>query len=125
MEDGILIINLPINTGVFHQMGKILCTLKRRQALTRLWQLETESPHMHYFSKNSIIKFLHKFDFDFVNEFSLETVNADFKDIYDRVSQIGKSGKPKAFLTSCLIWLGSPLLKVLPKDIKTFVFRKV
>ena len=121
---GLLIINLPMNTGVFYKIAGFLSVLGKKQSLIRLYQFETESPHVHYFSEKSLRKATEKNKFNFVNKFNLHTVVFD-KNIRERVAGIGNMSKLKSLVLTLIILVGVPFLRILPRDTKCFVFKKV
>lgn len=55
---GLLVLNLPSSHGLFFTLGKLLCGLGVCQLWERLWQKMFYTPHLHYFSKKSIVKLL-------------------------------------------------------------------
>ena len=123
-DDGYLIINLPMNTGIMYRVASVFAKLGNFHTLERLWQLETESPHLHYFSPTSLKKSTKIAGFLPIFEFSLDTVDLNIKNLYARVSGIGKSSKLKSAVLTCGIMASVPLMKIMPKDIKCFVFKK-
>ena len=123
-DNGILIINLPMSSDSFFKIARFISLIGRKQSLTRLWQFETESPHLHYYSHKSIVLSAKNNGFTLNKVFSLETLDLNFSSIHERVQGIGKINPFIAKIVSFFIFAGVPLLKILPKDIKCFVFSK-
>jgi len=55
---GLLVLNVPNSRGFFFTLGKMLRGLRVSQLWERLWQKMFYTPHLHYFSKKSIVKLL-------------------------------------------------------------------
>jgi 2-polyprenyl-3-methyl-5-hydroxy-6-metoxy-1,4-benzoquinol methylase len=123
-QGGYLIINLPINTGILFKIASMLAMIGKNKSLIRLWQFETESPHLHYFSEKSLKTLVNKNGFSSLVEFSLNTVDSGFEDTYKRVIGIGNYGKVSALIIAIITSICTPLWKFLPKDTKCFIFQK-
>jgi 2-polyprenyl-3-methyl-5-hydroxy-6-metoxy-1,4-benzoquinol methylase len=123
-EDGLLIINLPINTGVIFKAASLLKFAGSNKPMIRLWQFETESPHLHYFSSKSLRIITKETGFFTLHEFSLDTVDTDFKNTYKRIMGIGNNTRLYALVIALIVFLGTPLWKILPKDTKCLIFKK-
>jgi SAM-dependent methyltransferase len=122
-QDGYLIINLPISSGVIFKTASLLAKLERSKPLIRLWQFETESPHLHYFSGKSLRKLAKTLGFSTSIEFYMDTVDSNFNNTYKRIKGIGDSAKFYTLIIALITFVGTPLWKVLPKDTKCFIFK--
>jgi len=123
-QNGYLIINLPLNTGILSKIASMLSLIGNSKSLIRLWQFETESPHLHYFSGKSLKTLANKSGFTILSELSLNTVDSNLRNTYRRVLGIGKYRKISAFIIALVIFICIPLWKILPKDIEFFIFKK-
>lgn len=122
--EGYLIINLPLNTGIMYKISMMLMKLGSFNFLKRLWQFETESPHLYYFSSKSLKKLVCSSGWNAVAEFGLSTVSAGFKSNYKRISGIGNIGKLKSLMLTVCVMVSAPFFKILPKDTKCFIYKK-
>jgi len=123
-QSGYLIINLPINTGILYKIASILSLIGDSKPLIRLWQFETESPHLHYFSGKSLKALANKNGYSLLYKFGLNTVDSNFNNTYKRVIGIGNYRKFSAFVIAIITSVCTPLWKFLPKDTKCFIFKK-
>jgi len=123
-QEGYLIINLPVNTGILFKIASMLALIGNNEPLIRLWQFETESPHLHYFSGKSLKKLANKNGFSLLSGFGLNTVDSNFSNTYMRVIGIGSYGKFSAFVIAIIASICAPLWKFLPKDTKCFIFQR-
>ena len=124
IQGGYLIVNLPVNSGILFKIASMLALVGNSKTLIRLWQFETESPHLHYFSGKSLKTLANNNGFSSLSEFSLNTVDSSFKNTYRRVAGIGNYGKISAFVIAVITSICTPLWKFLPKDTKCYIFRK-
>ncbi|HAC62148.1 MAG TPA: class I SAM-dependent methyltransferase, partial [Cyanothece sp. UBA12306] len=60
---GILIINLPCQTGIFYRVAALLDRLGISGPLERMWQKKFASPHLSYFTPLQLQKIANKFGF--------------------------------------------------------------
>ncbi|HVV54498.1 MAG TPA: class I SAM-dependent methyltransferase, partial [Mucilaginibacter sp.] len=73
-RDGILIINLPMSSGFFYKMAKLLHVFGMNNSLTRLWQFNFHSPHMNYFNEKNLKMLLSKHGFSAADVFKLRSL---------------------------------------------------
>lgn len=120
-KDGLLVINCPVNSGVFFRIAKAMDRIGQSEAFKRLWQLNTSSPHLHYFSEKSLIRLLGMNGFDLVEK-PLTMVTLDKKSIADRVYAVPMDkAQAKMFIAGLNIVY--PLIQFFPDDTKCFVFK--
>jgi SAM-dependent methyltransferase len=120
-DDGIVVINLPSNKGVFYRVAKILYRLGIKNPFERLWQVGLPSPHITYFSpatlrtlaeKNTSLQCLDTFVLPSITRIGLkERIEASY------------SGLPGLVIYWLLV-MAIPLIKILPSDICVLVFKK-
>ena len=120
-KDGLLVINCPVNTGVFFRVGKAMDRLGMSEAFQRLWQINTGSPHVHYFSEKSLIRLLGMNGFALVGK-PLKMVVLDKESIADRVRAVPMD-RARADMFIKGLHAVYPLLRFFPDDTKCFVFR--
>ena len=121
-EDGLLILNLPSSDGFFYKLSKILKRLKSPGSFNRLWQRGMPSPHLHYFCKTNLTRFVEKNRFKkvFVGEFpSVQT-----KGLYHRIVFDNRKSKLTGAFSYLLILFIIPFLKLFKSDIAVLIFKK-
>lgn len=124
-EDGLMIINLPLNTGIMYQIANVMAKLGLKSSYNRLWQFETESPHLNYFSEHSLTKLLRKGRFQFLCSFPLDANYRDYQSNYKRIAGIGNKKRVANRLIAALITLSVPVFDSLPKDIMCICYKKL
>ena len=121
-NDGTLIINLPISTGLFYQMAVILHKFGVSSFLERLWQFHFHSPHMNYFNDTNLELLLQKNHFTLLEKVKLESL--DYSSLKERISTDKDVSNLKASVLTFLLRLISPLIALAKPDIKVFFFKK-
>lgn len=121
-DGGILMLNIPMSSGVFYQLGLILHKIGWKPPLERLWQVGSMSPHLYYFNRENLT--------DLAEQCGLRVV------AYRRLKTVTLNGLWKRlrvasnfdFLSSVFIWTGTliimPLLNLFPADAAVLVFEK-
>lgn len=119
-DDGYIIINLPLSTGIFYKIASIFNKFGRSKELNRLWQFDFHSPHLYYFNKKSIGILAQKNGFEIEDFFKLETL--DSKNIYSRIA----TDKFEKFvrLKAHLLRLSLPIINRMSPDIGVFILKK-
>ena len=118
---GALVINLPSNKGIIYRLATAAARLGRPSTLERLWQKDLPSPHLTYFNKETLRRFVSdNTPLNPVDSFSLDTVSSDGLLERIRVSHPGFAGR----LAYAGIMLALPVFRFLPPDIIVGVFEK-
>lgn len=121
-DDGILIINIPMSTGFFYRMAKMLRAFGLNNSLTRMWQFNFHSPHMNYFNEQNMKLLLSKHGFDCINAFKLESL--DFSSVKERILADKGVNKVKGAAMASALTLMKPVITNSEPDIKAFFFKK-
>jgi len=121
-QDGILIINIPMSTGFFYKMAKVLHAFGQNNSLTRMWQFNFHSPHMHYFNEQNMKMLLVNHDLDCLEVFRLETL--DFSTVKERILSDKGMNKLKGTAMASALSLMKPVIQNSEPDIKVFFFKK-
>lgn len=116
-KNGLLIVTLPLSTGVFYKLARFLRFIGAKNYLNRLWQFDFHSPHYYYFNKNNFTKTLKNYNYDTYQYIRLETLLKD--DINERL-MIDRKNKNKPMLLIKIIALAIPFLAILPEDVGCF-----
>lgn len=66
--EGVLLVKVPSNEGLLFQLFSALASTKRHAGLSRLWQVEFNYPHWHYYSPQSIRCMLERHGFEVLEE---------------------------------------------------------
>ena len=91
------------------------------EAFKRLWQINTSSPHVHYFSVKALKRLLEMNGFELVEK-PLKMLDLDKKTIAERVRAVPMDKLQAVFFIKGLN-LVYPLLRFFPDDTKCFTFR--
>lgn len=120
-EGGLLVINLPNNKGVFYRISKLLNRFGYGGPFERMWQVGLPSPHVSYFSKQTLTRFTEKFtNLQAVQHFTLPSISKDGLSERISASYSGIMGRILYWGIVCAM----PLIQILPQDICVVVFKK-
>ncbi len=120
-EGGLLVINLPSNKGLFYRLSKLLHKFGYSGPFERMWQVGLPSPHVSYFSPQTLTRFTQKYtDLRPIESFTLPSVAKDGLKERISASYNGLFGKILYWGIFCAM----PLIKILPQDICVVVFEK-
>ena len=119
--DGLLIVNLPIQSGLVYLFARIAYLFGIKSLLNRMWQFNFHSPHLSYFTKKNLINFAAANRFEMVESHPLKTIN--LSEISNRVNQDESSSSISRFITKIGILFSYPFFQLFP-DTYYFVFRK-
>ena len=119
---GLLVINLPLNSGFFYRCAKLLGRTGWHGPYERLWQKGQASPHLYYHSRRSISRLVESGGhFLPTDQFRLDSLT--ITGLWTRIRPSFESP-----LIAALVYLGSAATTLcqgfLPADIGVFVFRK-
>ena len=121
-EEGLLIINIPLSTGILFRLSQILDIIQLPEFLQRLWQIKTESPHLYYFNKRNLKLLMENNGFILEKEIKMKTFKV--KGLKSRISSIYVS-KIKAIFLSVALTMLAPMFNIFPRDTKCFIFKKI
>ncbi|MGE5437092.1 MAG: class I SAM-dependent methyltransferase [Syntrophothermus sp.] len=120
-DNGFLIVNLPIQEGLFYFFSKIAYRFGIKDMLNRMWQFNFHSPHLFYFKKENMVSLGAKHGFRLIESYKLKTIK--FSDISNRIRQ----DQNQSFLKYWISYFGTillyPFMRVYP-DIYCFIFSK-
>ncbi len=112
---GVLLINLPSSNGLFYRIAKGLSRVGATSFLSRLWQKDLPSPHIHYFNAENLSRLLKKHSFEPVRAGRLSTLR--YAGLWTRISHTGNYGPVMRLVLALSIAVAIPFLCVLPGDI--------
>lgn len=118
---GRLLINSPARTGIFYRISRGLCHLGMPSSFERMWQKGFPSPHVHYFDDQSIRRIGEKAGLSVEKISTLPSIST--KGLYARIRYDRNMPGWKAALIAVTLTVASPLLKLLPADIKVWVLK--
>lgn len=121
-KSGLLIINLPMRSGVIYMMSSLINQLGDGTLLRRLWQVDTSSPHVVYYNQRSIHYITRKVGFRPLYQKGVRMKTYTAKSLKDRINafSIGGTLRKNALLIAGTV--GSPFAQILPADLTTFYF---
>lgn len=123
-KEGILIINIPMSTGIFFILAKVMYFLRLKILFNRLWQFDFHSPHYYYFNENNLSDFVKKYGFELLEKHKVDVL--DFSNIEKRLKMSGEIGLlGKIFIKISKYKFIKKIFYILPSDTKCFYFRKV
>jgi SAM-dependent methyltransferase len=121
---GILVINLPSSRGIFYQVASAMDKLGARGPLSRLWQVGSRTPHLHYFSPDTLKSVCERHHLLEVERNRLPSVTLD--GLWSRLRAEEK--RRRVILVDLLLFLALsisiPFLGLLPSDISVSYFSK-
>lgn len=121
-DGGILMLNIPMSTGIFYQVGRIFHKMGWKTPVERLWQVGSMSPHLYYFNRSNLTDLGEQCGFKVVAYERLKTVTLN--GLWKRLRVASNFG----FLSSVFIWTATlvamPVLNFLPADAAVLVFKK-
>jgi SAM-dependent methyltransferase len=122
VSGGRLVINLPNVQGLFYRFSKLLLRFGVRGPFSRMWQEGLPSPHLHFFSAESLRALLAHHGFVFVQAAELPAVTLN--GLWQRV-RYTRDTHP---LRSALMFAGAlvliPLGRVFASDAMVLLFRR-
>lgn len=119
--NGIVIINIPMSTGILFKTAGFLRGMGFTFAMDRLWQFGFHSPHYFYFNKENLSRAVKRFGFEPVAYHRVETL--DRLAIRERISIDPRMARFSGLL-SAPIKLMFPILSLLGEDVGCLYARK-
>jgi SAM-dependent methyltransferase len=122
-EGGLAIVNLPVSDGLIFRMTRVLArSIKLTGPYKRMWQVGLPSPHLSYFSADTLPRLFANAGFALVRSGRLEAIST--KGLYERI----RFDRNVRVLNSVAIYLTARCIQVFagafPSDAQYFVFRK-
>lgn len=93
--DGVFLIKVPSNEGLLFHLFSSISNRRHNHALSRMWQVDFNYPHWHYYSSESIRRMLAQHGFSIVSEQRLPF--AFFATAVDRVRSY-EAGRENLFM---------------------------
>lgn len=119
---GVLVLNCPNRKGVFYRTAVALDTVGWRAPLDRLWQVGLPSPHLWYFTPESLMSLGQHAGLKPLCSIALHTLCRD--GLRDRVRYVKGQNVLVAGLTVLSVSAALPILKYLPRDSYAVMLRK-
>ena len=102
-DNGILILNLPNAHGLIFRFSSLLAALGLLGPWNRLWQVMFRTPHLHYFTFESLGKLAAQHQFIAVSD-KLQIATLETKGLWSRLAvNTGAIG----FVKNCIAYLGT------------------
>jgi 2-polyprenyl-3-methyl-5-hydroxy-6-metoxy-1,4-benzoquinol methylase len=120
-QSGLLIINLPIQNGLFHLISSFFYHFGIKSFLNRMWQFDFHSPHLYYFTKQNLIHLAQKEGFEILNIKALRVL--DTTQIRNRIGLDHSISSFKLKILTFLTYIIVPFTKIKP-DVYCFFFEK-
>ena len=122
-EGGLTIVNLPISDGLIFRMTRVLArSIKISGPYKRMWQVGLPSPHLSYFSAETLQRLFANTGFCLVHSGRLEAIST--KGLYERI----RFDRNVGVLNSIAIYITALCIQVFagafPSDAQYFIFRK-
>jgi SAM-dependent methyltransferase len=118
---GVVIVNLPIADGLIFRLARVAARMGMSGPLDRMWQRGLPSPHLSYFTVETLQQLFHQAGFTLVRRGRLASVVLD--GLYDRIRYDRSVGPLKAaglYGAACVVRL---MTGFFPSDIQYFAFR--
>jgi len=122
-EGGLAIVNLPVSDGLIFRMTRVLArSIKIAGPYKRMWQAGLPSPHLSYFSADTLQRLFATAGFGLVRSGRLEAIST--KGLYERI----RFDRNVGVLSAGLVYLAARCIQVVagafPSDAQYFVFQK-
>lgn len=104
---GLLTINIPSASGLLFRLSRLLSVLGVKSPYARLWQVGLPSPHLWFFTRDSLTALAGRCGFDVAFTQSLPTVTRS--GLWQRIHLDRRPG-PVTVAAFGLVWLTAPLL---------------
>lgn len=117
---GLLIINLPVSSGIFYKFATLECFFGLDSDFERLWQIKSNSPHLYYFNIKNLLMLAHRHGFKLVHCEKLDVL--DKNSVFERITTM--PNEKNATFKSTVLKIFFPLLEIMPKDIRYLVLKK-
>jgi SAM-dependent methyltransferase len=119
---GVLVINLPLQTGTFYRLAHALDRVGVHGPLRRMWQLGFPSPHRSYFSADQLSQFVARHGFHESARHTLPSVTV--KGLWERLRYDPNQSAIAAVVMWPVLAFLAPFLRFLPADIGVQIFRR-
>lgn len=120
---GVAIINLPVSEGVVFRTARIAARAGFTGPLQRMWQQGLPSPHLSYFSAETLGRLMQRAGFSLLRQGSIEAIATD--GLYERIRYDKKMSAAKASAYLVAAHIMRAVGHVAPSDINYFAFRKI
>jgi SAM-dependent methyltransferase len=118
---GLLVLSLPWAGGILHRLALVLARVGIGGFLDRLWQRDFPSPHLSYFTPDTLVRLCARHGLDELHREPLRTVR--LRGLWSRL----RFDRTRSLPGQLVSWLGVallvPFLRVLPPDVGFQVFR--
>ncbi|MGH8037792.1 MAG: class I SAM-dependent methyltransferase [Stenotrophomonas sp.] len=120
-HDGVVVVNAPARTGVLYQTSRWLARLGLPASFDRMWQEGFPSPHVHYLDDASMAAIGANAGLNIAAVRTLPSMTA--RGLYARIRTDRTVSAPKALAVSAVLTVASPLVSVMPADIKVWLLQ--
>lgn len=119
---GLVVVNLPWAGGVLHRIALALARAGRPAALDRLWQRGFPSPHLSYFTPETLAALWRRHGFEELHREALRTVR--LRGLWARLRLDRTRGRAAAAVSYAGVAALLPWLGLLPADLGFQIFRR-
>jgi len=119
---GILILNLPMSSGVFFKLATFLKGIGIENPLDRMWQRNFHSPHLSYFNQQNLSQLVTRHGFKLLNSSPLKSITLE--GMSERVAMDGTTSPLISKLFGLALTLLYFPLSKMPADITLQLYRK-
>jgi SAM-dependent methyltransferase len=121
-SNGIAIINLPVSSGIVFRTTRAAAKVGLRGPFERMWQKGLPSPHLSYFSANTLRTLMERAGFTLIKHGNLQAIVTE--GLYARIRYDKSISTPKAIVIYAAAHTLRFLGRTTASDIQYFVFRK-
>ncbi|MGP1488204.1 MAG: class I SAM-dependent methyltransferase [Peptoanaerobacter stomatis] len=120
-EKGLLIINIPVSSGIIFNISRLLNFLGNSSFFNRMWQFNFHSPHIYYFNEKNLCELAKNNGFEIKDILPMKTLSKD--GIKERILSDKKIKSAK--FTSIVSKISIPIVNNFFQDTKVFFFKKI
>ena len=119
---GHLIINIPMSDGLIFRISRFAARIGLRKPLSRMWQESLPSPHLSYFSADTLRRLVTEEGFVEVASGRLPVIEVE--GLRERIGYdktMSRGARSMVYIAARAL---RPILDFFPSDIQFFVFRR-
>jgi 2-polyprenyl-3-methyl-5-hydroxy-6-metoxy-1,4-benzoquinol methylase len=120
--EGLIIVNIPIQSGLFYRIAVLCYHIGIKSFLNRMWQFDFHSPHLYYFTKKNLKNIFRGKGFECIEIKPMQVIDAS--QMKNRIAEDQSIGKAKLWFFTFWSYLITPFTKFKP-DIFCFFFKKL
>lgn len=121
-DGGIVLVNLPVTDGLIFRLCRAAARFGVGSPLDRMWQRGLPSPHLSYFTEQTLLRVFERAGFGLILHGALQSVEKE--GLYKRIRYDRAISPIRAALLYAAARFARKMTGFFPSDIQYFVFRQ-